>query len=191
MEIELKYACPSGAVLREILAAQPGEPRIIEMATDYYDTADRFLRSRHWTLRIRKENGEAVACCKTRGNREGALSSHGEWECRASELPEAIPQLVAQGAPAELLALTGLERFCGAAFTRKSVDVILGETVIELSCDEGHLLGLKEREALCEVELELKAGPLEPMLAFGAQLQEKYGLKEEPRSKLARAMELK
>jgi len=196
MEVELKYNCPNGAVFEEILTyaaqVQQGPAREIRMQTDYYDTPERTLRERFWTLRLRRENDERVVCCKTRGSRSGALSSHNEWECEAEDFRSGVKQLVAQGAPEELLAIADrAERFCGAAFLRISADLVLESgTVAELSCDRGKLLGAKSEQSLCEVELELKAGPVEPMLAYGAALAARFGLKEESRSKLARAMEL-
>lgn len=198
MEIELKYACPNEAVCVNILASdmvralQIGAVRQIRMCTDYYDTPERTLRALYWTLRLRRENEQSVVCCKTRGERQGALSSHGEWECEAESVPQGVEQLIAQGAPEELRQLAGrAERFCGAEFLRKSVDLRLsGGTVAELSCDVGKLLGSTREEALCEVELELKEGSVEPMLSLGADLAKAFGLWEEPRSKLARALAL-
>ena len=46
------------------------------------------------------------------------------------------------------------------------------------------------REPLCELELELKGGSAEAMLAFARKLAGKYGLREEQRSKFARARAL-
>lgn len=196
MEVELKYACPNGAVFEEILQAvaaiQQGPVREIRMQTDYYDTPERTLRERFWTLRLRRENAESVVCCKTRGSWDGALSSHNEWECRAESLIEGVQQLIAEGAPEELREIARrAERFCGAQFVRVSADLVLENgTVAELSCDRGALMGTKTELPLCEVELELKAGAVKPMLAYGAAMAERFGLREESRSKLARAMEL-
>ena len=195
MEVELKYACPNGAVFEEILKAvsglQQGPVREIRMQTDYYDTPERTLRSRFWTLRLRKENENSVVCCKTRGSREGALSSHEEWECNAQSLTEGVQLLIARGAPGELAEIAEKAvRFCGAAFLRISADLKMEDTWVELSCDSGKLLGETTESPLCEVELELKDGAAEPMLAFGAALAARFGLREESRSKLARAMEL-
>ena len=195
MEVELKYACPSGAVFEEILKSvsvlQQGPVREIRMQTDYFDTPERTLRSRFSTLRLRKENEQSVVCCKTRGSREGALSSHEEWECNAETLAEGVQKLIARGAPEELAEIArNAVRFCGAEFLRISADLKIEDAWVELSCDRGRLLGETTECPLCEVELELKEGAAEPMLAFGAQLAERFGLAEENRSKLARAMEL-
>ena len=196
MEIELKYFCPNRAVFEEILEAvrpvQQGPKREIRMQTAYYDTPERTLRDRFWTLRVRKENEQSVVCCKTRGSREGALSSHAEWETNAEELEQGVLQLIAQGAPEELAEIArNAVRFCGAEFLRVSADLLLGGgTVAELSCDVGSLLGATATMPLCEVELELKDGAVAPMLTFGAALAERFGLVEESRSKLSRAMEL-
>ena len=200
METELKYSCPDGAILAQLLCTESMIPmmtepvRRIRMETIYYDTPDRALRARRWTLRLRKENDRVVATCKTAGTQQGALTSHGEWEAEATTIEEAIPALRSVGAPEDLLALAeqGVEPICGAAFLRRSVNLALEDgTIAELSCDQGELRGSQQHCALCEVELELKQGELEPMLKLGAAMSARWGLEPESRSKLVRAMELR
>lgn len=200
METELKYACPDGAILAQLLCAESMLPlmtepvRRIRMETTYYDTPDRALRARRWTLRLRRENDCVVATCKTAGTQQGALTSHGEWEAEAATIAQALPALRAAGAPEALLELAGrgVEPVCGAAFLRCSVNLALeGGTIAELSCDQGELRGATQTSALCEVELELKQGALAPMLQLGAAMSARWGLEPETRSKLARALELR
>lgn len=199
MEIELKYACPDETVCKLILESDMVQMRQLEavrqlsMRTRYYDTPQGDLCSRHWTLRLRWENGSCVACCKTGGARNGALSSHGEWECPAEKLSGAVQTLVTMGAPEQLLQIAEhVHECCGAEFLRQSVDLQLENgTIAELSCDTGVLLGMSDWQPLCEIELELRQGAVEPMLAFGAELAGRYALTAEPRSKLARALTLR
>ena len=83
MELEYKFSVPGAAALEAILAdpavneMRQEDYRAIEMATTYFDTPDRRLSARRWTLRLRKENDAFVATCKTPG--QGA--ARGEWEC--------------------------------------------------------------------------------------------------------------
>ena len=199
MEIELKYACPTPERLEEILGAPEVQTRLlgpvqtIRMQTTYFDTPELALRARRWTLRKRLENGKCITTFKGTGTGEGALRAHGEWETPSEKLEEALPVLLAQGAPAELkeLAHAGFEPICGAEFTRRSALMQLPEgAVAELCCDEGSLLGRTARAPLCEVELELKQGKTQTLLTFGEQFSAHFGLQPEQKSKLARAAAL-
>ena len=196
MEIEYKFAASAAtlaAVLQDpMVQHRRTEPvRTLTMRTRYFDTPDALLRQAGITLRLREENDRTIACCKSRGTRTGSLSAHEEWEVEAQELPDAIPALVALGAPALLLELDGLRVTATAAFTRRCAVLRMSEqTLAELSCDEGFLAGPTEQEPLSELELELKSGALEDLTPFLQALRAHYALPPEPRSKLARALAL-
>jgi triphosphatase len=164
-----------------------GDERVIGMHTRYFDTPDRFLRGRCWTLRIRQENDRQVLTCKTPGRGR----SRGEWSLdRIDESPAPQPgelcALADLGAPEELRTLTGLEAVCGARFTRRCVMLELPDARVELAADVGQLYGKTEREPLCELELELYGGSFSRLSALAALA----GLPEEPLSKFARAQRL-
>ena len=194
-ELEYKLAVPNGMLLEKILfdeqVAQVRQEgyRMLEMASVYYDTPERSLRTRGWTLRLRQENQRVVATCKTPGPGRARM----EYEAEACSMEEAVPLLIAQGAPEELadFAQRGLEMVCGARFTRRAANLAFADgTVCELAGDVGDLLGGANMEVLCEVELELKSGEAETVEAFAEELTERFGLREEPRSKYARAYAL-
>ena len=196
LELEFKLAVPQPALLEQILfdetvtQIRQGEFHLLEMATVYYDTPDRLLRQQHWTLRLRQENGRPVATVKT----PAPGRARGEWSCEARTIEEALESLVRQGAPAELLELTcgkALEMVCAARFTRRAADLVFADgTVCELAGDIGELWGGILREPICELELELKSGSEGTACAFTEELMDRFELKEEPRSKFARAAAL-
>jgi len=196
MELEYKLAVSSPALLeqilfdREIAQVRQGGYRLLNMATVYYDTADRRLSALCWTLRLRQENETLVATLKTPGDGR----ARGEWECQAYSIYEALPKLLEQGAPEKLTELlTGqtLIPICAAQFTRRAADVAFADgTVCELCGDIGMLVGGTKEENLCEIEVELKSGDADTAAAFAGELQERFGLAEEPRSKFARASAL-
>ncbi len=196
MELEYKLAVNDPAKLEQLLfdpqiaEVRRGDYRLLQMATIYYDTADKRLSSRSWTLRLRQENDMLVATLKTPG--EGR--ARGEWQCRAGSIYDAIPMLVEQGAPKELPELLADQRLiplCAARFTRRAADLAFADgTVCELAGDIGDLVGGIHEEPLCEVEVELKEGSAETAEAFAGELMERFGLQEEPRSKFARALAL-
>lgn len=200
-EIELKLHIDSAAQLQTVhtdatLAALfTGQPEIIRMETTYFDTADGALSAKKWTLRRRKENGVCVTCLKTPGTQtEGGVPVRGEWETTEPDFPKAIECLVADGAPEALAqyAASGVEETCSAAFVRLAQQLRLTDgSLCELACDEGVLSGGGHKRSFYELELELKKGTPEKMLALGEYLKKTYKLREEPKSKFARAHSLR
>ena len=188
-ELEWKYAVPDGARLEEILKDLGGPWREIPMESRYFDTAGGDLSARRWTLRLRKEGGQTVICLKT----PAAGRARGEWEWQGDSLSLAVPHLIAQGASAELAALTGgrlLREVCGAAFTRRCRRVALDGAEAEIAADLGELTGGFRREALCELEVEHKSGDGAVTEAFAAALAQRFGLEPEEKSKFQRARAL-
>ena len=186
-EFEVKYACTQQAMER--LEGDFGPFQSVTMETAYYDNPNGDFGAKKWTLRRRLENGVGVCTLKT----PGAGLLRGEWEVTCPEITQAIPALLAQGAPRELEAMVaqGLTLSCGAKFLRQVRLIPWGESKLELALDEGVLMGGGETEPLCEVEAELKEGRQEDALAFGAHLAATYGLTPETRSKQARALALR
>lgn len=191
-ELELKYRIDSQAQysqIRELLEERyPGGWTQISMATSYYDTADRYLARRHWTLRIRAENDTTVLTCKTPA--EG--NSRNEWEVPEGSLPHGLVALVRRGAPEELMELhqVPLVVSCGARFTRRCRLLDLGGTTAELALDGGSLLGGRKELPFWELELELKTGNPQQVYDWCEAFARETGLEIEPRSKFARASAL-
>jgi len=196
MELEFKLAVPSPVMLENILfdsdiaAVRRGNYSLLNMATVYYDTPDHRFSQRRWTLRLRQENEAMIVTLKTPA--EGR--ARGEWAVPAYSVQTALPQLVEQGAPAELMELVegqAILPVCAAEFTRRAVDVAFADgTVCELCGDIGVLVGGGKEEPLCEIEIELKEGDAETAEAFAGELMDRFNLQEEPRSKFARASAL-
>ena len=183
-ELELKFAASSETLDAMEEKYAPLTP--ITMHTRYFDTPHQAFRGRRWTLRLRLENGRPICTLKTRL----PDGSRGEYETESGDIVSAIPVLLEQGAPAELeeLAREGLEEVCGARFTRlaRIIDVPGGQ--VELALDRGEFTGGGRTLPFTEAEAELKAGPDEVLARFGRALAAEFSLREEPRSKIQRAM---
>ena len=73
IELEYKLAVPTPALLEQILfdkqvaQVRKEDYRLRNMAAVYYDTPDRRLSARHWTLRLRQEDEQVMATLKTPG----------------------------------------------------------------------------------------------------------------------------
>lgn len=185
-EFELKYGL--NAEEKREIAEKYAPFREITMRTTYYDTHAGALGKLRWTLRARLENGVSVCTLKT----PLPDGSKGEWETLCEDIADAVPRLIALGAPEELQALTkaGLTPICGAAFTRLAADVTCGESKLELALDEGFLFREDRKVPLLELEVELKEGQDADAVAFAAALSEGYALAPEPKSKFKRARDL-
>ena len=185
-EFELKYRADEEkiAAIREKF----GIFTEISMETVYYDTRDFALRRRKWTLRRRYENGKSVCTLKT----PLPDGSRGEWEVESPDLAAGAARLCAMGAPGEILDYVnqGVAPFCGARFTRLAKTIDLPGGKAELALDAGVLLGGGREQPFAEVEVELKDGEDAVALHFAKALATEFGLKEQPKSKLARAMAL-
>ena len=103
LELEFKYALTGPGQLEELrqeLEKAFGPWEAVEMETVYYDTPDQALAARHWTLRVRQENGRPVLTVKT----PGPGRARGEWELPGGGLAD-LSQLQALGAPWEVTSL--------------------------------------------------------------------------------------
>ena len=187
VEYELKYAA-TPQQLANIQDLMPDECMSIQMRTTYFDTLDGELSAQQIMLRLRQENDVTVCTVKT----PLADGSRGEWECACESICEGIEKLCQLGAPAELSVLTaqGVREVCSAAFTRLAYTVNTGEATLEIALDQGILIGDGKELPLCEVEVELKAGPMPAADSFAADLARAFGLKPEDRSKFSRALAL-
>ena len=186
-EFELKYAA-TAANLEAIRAAVPGQYETISMETTYYDTPGYDLSARKWTLRRRLENGVSVCTLKT----PASGSSRNEWEVECDSIQTAIPELCKLSGLALLAELTaaGVKSVCGARFTRLACRVTLEGAEAELALAEGILFGGGRELAFAEVEAELKSGSETAVVAWAQDLQRRFDLKPEPKSKFRRALDL-
>lgn len=198
-ELEYKLYLPDGAALKtlledeEIRRLQVGAWQETQMHTTYYDTPDRIFAAHHWTIRHRMEGAESVVCVKT--PRKEA-HTRGEFQICAPGIDEnAIRGLLEQGAPEELRSFYAegcLIPVCGARFLRRHVMLEFEDgSRCELAGDQGVLCGRTQEQAFCEVELELYGGAPTEMEKLLLRLCRRYGLREQPYSKFARARALK
>lgn len=188
-ELEFKYGLKDqarfDALTQALMAQYPGHWAPVRMESVYYDTPDRRLSARRWTLRIRRENDLRVLTLKT----PGAGRARGEWEVPGGTLPQGLEDLIRAGAPQALRALCGtaLAPVCGAKFCRRKRLLEIPGAVLELALDQGKLLGGDREQPIWELEAELKAGSGEALALWCEALAERYGLQEEPQSKFQRA----
>lgn len=188
MGMELEWKFRADADRQAAMLAAFGPWHSIQMETTYYDTPGRALSARHITLRRRLENGVSICTVKTpAGN-----GARGEWECQCGDIEESIDILCKLGASKEisLLAASGLEPVCGAAFMRQACLVSVEGALVEIAVDKGKLFGGGSELPLCEIEVELKNGAPDAAQQFAAALAVRFDLQPETKSKFRRALSL-
>ena len=181
-EFELKYRAGAETLTR--IRENLGGFEPMTMETVYYDTPERTLSAKHWTLRQRMENGIRVCTLKT----PAPGNAREEWEVMDASLADALPRLGQMSG--KKLDFPDLQPLCGAKFTRlRKLETHDGCTV-EIALDQGILTGGNRELPFGELEVELKEGSEEAAVRFAEELAAKYGLMPEKKSKFARAKAL-
>lgn len=199
-ELKLRVAEPGEleriAQAPEVTALAEGPERRVEMTADYIDTPDLRLLAAGYGYRVRWEGAGWVASVKADlGEAPGdGLHRHREWEIpvagpdpdvEAFDDPRLREALVRARGDQPLVTLFRIE------MTRRTRLLRLDQgSLAEWAVDRGRIRAGEREMAVCEVELERKEGPLEPIRELAEALQARYPLVPDPRTKFARGLEL-
>lgn len=197
VEREIKFSLTPAAarrVGRMITAAGPWRRRMISNA--YYDTVNERLRRAGVALRFRRDGARRLQTLKVELPVAAGFSMRSEWE-----MPAPRGRLDVAAFPREeILAATGLDVTRLAArlrplfetrFARRSATVSIdGATRAEIALDRGYVAAGARREAISELELELKAGDAAPFLRYAAGIAAPLELALEFESKAERGYRL-
>jgi inorganic triphosphatase YgiF len=200
MEIELKLliepahaqALRDHPLLKKHAGAAPTQHR---MDTTYFDTPDLYFSRHRAALRVRHADNAWVQTLKDGNQVQGGLHSRNEWETEvdagAPDL-EALREAVGHGSVwFERLADTGLQEAITPVFSNRIdrtawlLDFGEGQQA-ELVLDQGELRRGEQREAISEIELEVKSGAAAPLFDFALALLEDIPLRLGNASKSAR-----
>jgi triphosphatase len=198
-EIELKLLVPEAAreAIHRKLNGYGTQPPV-GMASVYFDTADRRLAWQRAALRIRRigegSGAQWVQTLKTNDN-ASALSHRGEWETpvrgprlRLTGLADWPLQRLLGEKPASLVAVFRTQ------FDRIERTVEYRGARIELALDQGRITAGRRSEPICEIELELKRGPLSAVFDLALDLigrgPKALALRPAPESKATRGYRL-
>ncbi|GHU69353.1 hypothetical protein AGMMS49983_22310 [Clostridia bacterium] len=206
MEIELKYSIDTPELSDEILRyswilehAESPLPEEVRMKAAYFDTDDRVLTRNNIAFRIRTEGSKTLATLKWKDDDEGISGLYVRSEinvpvsdpaCFFHPDPEIFKESDEGANLLEVIEGKTLVNVFDMIFTRRRIRIDVGRSILEISCDEGVIVAGSKSEPMRELEIELYVGGREDLLAAGNILVEKYGLKPELRTKLARGVAL-
>lgn len=147
-----------------------------ELLNQYFDTPERDLSAAKVALRLRRDGDVVIQTLKTRGQSVAGLSERNEFQW---ELPKAkldLKKLDDQCWPAQLAELDKktIKPLFTTDFVREFADIAWGrgksKVVIEAALDLGTVSAGKQKEEICELELELREGDPEALLELAAEL---------------------
>jgi inorganic triphosphatase YgiF len=195
-EIELKLALPEDAqrhFLRHPLLKKALDRQSYRLINLYYDTPELVLRQRAMALRLRAQGKRWLQTVKCAGTVGGGLSARPEWETPYaghfdfSVIDDAKvrawlerPQLAARIGP------VFETNFLRTAWNFEPVP----GTRIEMVLDRGWIAAGGRREAISEIELELKAGDPAQLFALARVLARRLPVTPAPLSKADRGYRL-
>lgn len=190
MEIELKLLIPPAAL--EALRADPllacVRARRKQLDNIYFDTPDRALAQARVGLRLRKDGRRWLQTVKGSGSAQAGL--HQREEIEFAVAGKALQWAPLAGTPFAALLEPVWEQVVPQFRTLFSRDLRLlrgpSGAVIEVAIDQGEIIADSRREALCELELELKSGAVDDLFELALELAGRHPLMVDNRSKAER-----
>jgi len=169
-ELKLQLLPEHIARLRSSSVLSQSVPETFELDNIYYDTSDHLLHRHAMALRLRKVGGRWFQTLKTQGIARGSVRDRGEWETPARVVRRRGRIDVARFVKSPLTSLlaqhpgrSSLVPIFRTHVTRTVWSIQRGPTSVEVALDVGEIEAEHQqqmlREAICEIELELKGGP--------------------------------
>ncbi|PIJ57916.1 inorganic triphosphatase [Erwinia sp. OLMDLW33] len=196
IEIELKFiaAAEAASKIADKLANWPHQHSAGQKLTNiYFETDDSQLRRWDMGLRIRGFGDSYEMTLKTAGQTVGGLHQRPEYNVALGQPELDIALLPADVWPAgtDVAALQQrLNALFSTHFVREKWVVTYLQSEIEVAYDCGEVSAGALSEPLREIELELKSGQRDDLLAFAAELATLEGLRLGSLSKAARGYAL-
>ncbi|RNF49034.1 CYTH domain-containing protein [Marinomonas hwangdonensis] len=166
----------------------------LSLMNAYFDTDTASLMQGGMALRIRAVNSQFIQTVKTRGSNRVGMHARGEWEwflptdrldlSLLSEviLPESLQDMAWSR---ELVEVYRTD------FERQVWNIVTEDSKMEVVCDQGWVTSPYGKDAICELELELKEGQEAALYQFALQLAEQVPVQVSLVSKAQKGVRLK
>lgn len=197
-EIEIKLGISNEDIITQILDDEGlqrdfGNFSAISMNADYFDTKELDLLQHNYVVRIRKENGNNVATLKKRTKElDSGVLVREEWNVEVPANSKVKLDYFTE-VKEELASIVGskeLVEIVETDFIRRVLDITYGESQLELAVDYGKIISKNREVPIMEVEVELKKGQEEDIMAFVEAYLKHYNLPVETESKFKRGVDL-
>ncbi|MCO7520507.1 MULTISPECIES: CYTH domain-containing protein [unclassified Pseudomonas] len=153
-----------------------------ELLNQYFDTPQRDLSAARVALRLRRDGEVIIQTLKCRGQSVAGLSERNEYEWQLDKVKLDLKKLDDSCWPEQLAELDKktIKPLFTTDFTREYAEIAWGrgkaKVVIEAAIDQGFVVAGKRKEAICELELELREGAPEALLELAAELSASLAL---------------
>ena len=153
-----------------------------ELLNQYFDTPARDLSAARVALRLRRDGEVIIQTLKCRGQSVAGLSERNEYEWQLDKVKLDLKKLDDSCWPEQLAELDKktIKPLFTTDFTREYAEIAWGrgkaKVVIEAAIDQGFVVAGKRKEAICELELELREGAPEALLELAAELSASLAL---------------
>ena len=189
LEVELKFQIPEGRRTALMKALDPKKSAQLQLQAKYYDTKDKKLAQARAAIRQRLEGDTWVQTFKA-SRSHLARFEHNHDLGVLEQSPDLDLNIYADVPEAEQLLKSALgddfqqlELIFETDIARTLRVLPYGESEIEVSLDIGEISAQGRRQAVHEVEFELKSGSVQDLLAFSFEWVKKYQLWLDVRSK--------
>ncbi len=170
------------------------KPATRKLSAVYFDTPDMALSRQRIALRVRREGRHWVQAVKDAGVTASGVHQRLEIE---TVLRRPHPDLSALP-PHPVSKILRSKKIASALVPVVQTEITrvlrllqpAPGVLIEVAMDRGFIRGGRRREAVCEIELELKAGPLTALFDLAQQLAQQLPVALEHRSKAERGFDL-
>jgi inorganic triphosphatase YgiF len=183
LETELKLRVPesAGEALRRAAELRSASLRTVQLDATYFDTASGLLQQNGMALRLRHIGRDWVQTLKAAAAGRGGLSTRPEWEAPAT-LRHGVPRIdLSRLRDTPLPALLARHRATRklvpvfrTRFARTLWEIEFKASRIEIALDRGRIetkvAGRRVVEPIAELELELKEGRPEDLVALALRL---------------------
>ncbi|RIX76895.1 CYTH and CHAD domain-containing protein [Acidovorax cavernicola] len=208
MEIEFKFCIPAGRLKAVEAALRRGAVVRTRLQARYFDTADQRLSGDGMVLRLRKEGPRWVQTVKATGDNALHRLEHNVDLGTGAAAPAIDPARHAGTPVGERLARLLQPADGGDAVPlveRQSTDIVRltrdvrvsgpGGAVVEMALDVGKVAvhagtPAQRSSPVCELELELKSGDVQGLVALARRWSQQHGLWFSTVSKAERGMRL-
>lgn len=181
IETEIKLTIPAHLVSQVkalLVASGASQLKKRRLLNCYFDTPDLKLSAEKVALRIREQGGTYIQTLKTKGQSVNGLHQRAEWEWVIEEPVLQLERLLEAEWPLAAQSnewASDLQIIFETNFDRSIWMLEQAGTLVEIALDQGEvnynsIAGDNYVDEICELELELKEGSVEQLLAIKSEL---------------------